>query len=103
MIVSVTNETHCVNQNTSGLTINQKAATMGLQEELLTRVASSDVEDLVSGLDVLSDDILETRVALVPIELLLVLLVTVFPVFLLSVLCHFFLLITLQSASPLPP
>ena len=57
--------------------------------KLLTRITGANIEDLVSGLNVLSDDILETRVALIPVELLLVLLVTVFPVFLLSVLGHF--------------
>ena len=48
---------------------------------LLTRVAGANVEDLIGGLNVLSDDILETGVALIPIELLSVLLVTVLPVF----------------------
>ena len=57
----------------------------------LTRVAGADVEDLVRGLHVLCNDILQARVALVPVELLLVLLVTVLPVFLLTVLGHFFL------------
>lgn len=64
---------------------------------VLTRVSSSDVEDLVSWLHILRDDVLEARVALIPVELLLVLLITVFPVFLLTVLSHFFLFFKLQS------
>ena len=54
----------------------------------LTGVTSADIENLVVGLHVLCDDILEARVSLVPVKLLLVLLVTVLPVFLLSVLSH---------------
>ncbi len=56
--------------------------------ELLTRVSCSNIEDLVGGLDMLGEHILESVVALIPIELLLVLLITVFPVFLLTVLSH---------------
>jgi len=48
---------------------------------VLTRVTASNVEDLESGLDVLGHNILKARVALVPIELLLLLVVTVFPIF----------------------
>ena len=55
---------------------------------VLTGVASANVEDLIVGLHVLRDDILEAGVSLIPVKLLLVLLVTVFPVFLLSVLGH---------------
>jgi hypothetical protein len=39
--------------------------------KILTRVTASNVEDLECGLDVLSHNILKARVALVPIELLL--------------------------------
>ena len=49
--------------------------------EVLTGVAGSDIEDLVCGLHILSNDVFESRVTLVPVELLLVLLVTVLPVF----------------------
>ena len=59
---------------------------------LLTGVAGANVEDLIGGLHILRDDILQTGVALVPIELLLVLLVTLVPVFLLAVLGHDFFL-----------
>lgn len=55
---------------------------------LLTRVSSSNIKDLVAGLDMLGEHILESVVALIPVELLLVLLITVFPVFLLTVLSH---------------
>ena len=60
---------------------------------LLTRVSSTNVENLICSLDILSDNILEAGVALIPVELLLVFLVTVLPVLLLSVLGHFLLLI----------
>ena len=59
-----------------------------LERKLLTRVSSTNVEDLVGGFNVLGDNIPETWVSLVPIELLLVFLVTVLPVFWLSVLGH---------------
>ena len=55
---------------------------------LLTRVSSSNIKDLVAGLDMLGEHILESVIALIPVELLLVLLITVFPVFLLTVLSH---------------
>ena len=60
---------------------------------LLTRIAGANIENLISRLHILCDNILEAGVALVPIELLLVLLVTVLPVILFSVLGHFLLLL----------
>ena len=68
-----------------------------LRKALLTRIACAHIKDLISRLHILCDNILEAGVALVPIELLLVLLVTVLPVILFSVLGHFLLvLITIK-------
>ena len=64
-----------------------------LRKALLTRIAGAHIQDLISRLHILGDNILEAGVALVPIELLLVLLVTVLPVILFSVLGHFLLLL----------
>lgn len=59
---------------------------------MLTGVSSSNIEDLECGLDILSDDVPNSAVALVPVKRLLVLIVTVFPVFALSVLSHYLFL-----------
>ena len=66
-----------------------------LRKALLTRIACAHIKDLISRLHILCDNILEAGVALVPVELLLVLLVTVLPVLLLSVLGHCFLFLLL--------
>ena len=63
------------------------------KKTLLTRIAGAHIQDLISRLHILCDNILEAGVALVPVKLLLVLLVTVLPVILLSVLGHFLLLL----------
>ena len=64
-----------------------------LQKALLTRIAGAHIKDLISRLHILCDDILEAGVALIPVKLFFVFLVTVLPVILLSVLGHFLLLL----------
>lgn len=58
------------------------------KEIVLTWITSANVENSVAWLHVLRDDIFEACVALIPVELLFVLLIAIFPVFLLSVLRH---------------
>ena len=53
------------------------------------RVPASEIKDLERRLDILSNYIFDSAVSLVPIEWLLVFLISVFPVFLFTVLCHF--------------
>ena len=73
--------------------INVLHILVAIIEHLLgeARVSSADVQDIVSRLNIQVDNFLEARVALIPIKLLLVFLVTVLPVLLLSVLRHFLL------------
>ena len=60
-----------------------------LKEVELTGISSAHIEDGERWLDILSDDIFDATVALVPVEGFLILLITVLPVLGFSVLCHF--------------
>ena len=53
------------------------------------RVATTKIKNLKWGLNVLCNYILNSTVSLIPVEWLLVFLISIFPVFLLSVLSHF--------------
>ena len=65
------------------------------------RISAANIEDLESWLNVLSDNILDASVSLIPIEGLLIsmygqqyvdlLLITVLPILGFSVLCHYYL------------
>jgi len=53
-----------------------------------SRVAAPDIKNGETRLHILRDDVLQSIVSLIPIELFLLFVVTVFPVLNLSVLCH---------------
>ena len=53
------------------------------------RVSTSKIEDLEWWLNILCDYIFDTTVSLIPVEWFFVFLISIFPVFLLSVLSHF--------------
>jgi len=59
-------------------------------ELTLTRISSANVANLERGLNILCNNVSDSSISLVPIERLLVFLVTVFPVFALAVLSHLF-------------
>ena len=53
------------------------------------RVSATGNKNLEVGLDVLCDHVLNSRISLIPIEWFFILLVSLFPIFRFSVLCHY--------------